>query len=243
MAAVIFHEPVFATTVESGDKLFFYEVGTTTDLIVYTDYALSTAASQPVVADADGRIAPIYFDATGNDPKVVLKDSDDVEKWTCDRYPVDDLTTLTASVATNTSDIAVLEGRMATAEEDIDVLETESADYESRITDLENVTGNVTDADFTGSNQSLTTDGYQILPGGLIFQWGFKSLDGGGTFTVTLPTPFTTAVFIVFGGAGALDKFDDEASQSAGKDGSSLTTIKVTTDGQGGGTSWIAIGY
>lgn len=193
MAAVIFHEPVFSTQVASGDKLFFYEVGTTTDLTVYTDYALTTAASQPVVADADGRFSPIYFDATGNDPKVVLKDSTDVEKWTCDRYPVDDLTTLTASVATNTSDIAVLEGRMATAEADIDVLETESADYEARLTTLEGVTSNVVDSDFTGANQSLSVNGYQIFPGGMIIQWGTTTgIPSGGTKTVTFPLEFPT---------------------------------------------------
>ena len=140
MAAIIFHEPIFSTQVESGDKLYFYEVGTTTDLTVYTDFALTTAASQPVVADSDGRFAPLYINFTGNDPKVVLTDSSDVEKWTVERYPIEDTSSLASDVAQNTSDITALDGRVTTNEADIDTLETESADYETRITTLEGAT-------------------------------------------------------------------------------------------------------
>lgn len=49
-------------------------------------------------------------------------------------------------------------------------------------------------------------------------------------------------IFIVFGGPGAINVGLDSSSNSAGKNGSSLSTILVTTDANGGGTTWIAIG-
>lgn len=46
---------------------------------------------------------------------------------------------------------------------------------------------------FQGSNQSLTSNGYQKLPGGLIIQWGSATqIPANGTITITLPIPFTT---------------------------------------------------
>lgn len=49
---------------------------------------------------------------------------------------------------------------------------------------------------FTGSNQQITTNGYQTLPGGLILQWGVSS----STTTeaaVTFPKAFTSSVLFV----------------------------------------------
>jgi hypothetical protein len=48
---------------------------------------------------------------------------------------------------------------------------------------------------FAFSN-SLSTNGFQRLPGGLLLQWGSVS-SVGGTITVTFPTPFTTSVYTV----------------------------------------------
>lgn len=58
---------------------------------------------------------------------------------------------------------------------------------------------------FTGGNQSLTANGFQKLPGGLILQWG--SVSGGtgaGVYdaTVNFPTPFASTCFFVGGNAG-----------------------------------------
>lgn len=55
--------------------------------------------------------------------------------------------------------------------------------------------------DFTGSNQSLGTNGYQKLPGGFIIQWG-RIGDGtansaGSTGTLTFPLAFPTALLNV----------------------------------------------
>lgn len=101
--------------------------------------------------------------------------------------------------------------------------------------------------EFTGSGiqDFVGSDGYQVFPGGLIVQWGVVALSGsGGTTTVTLPKAFTTKVFLAFGQATVvLPVGQDNSSNSAGVNGSSLTTIKVTTDANGGGTTWFAVGY
>ena len=143
MAAVLFHEPIFATLVESGDKLYFYEAGTTTDLTVYLDAGLSATATQPVVADAGGRFPALYFDPTSANPKVILADADEVQKWALDEYPIEDTASIQQDLDQAELDIEDVEGRLATAESDIDTLQTESADYEDRLQTLETVAPSV----------------------------------------------------------------------------------------------------
>jgi len=61
-------------------------------------------------------------------------------------------------------------------------------------------TGVVLQSAFTGSNVSLTGNGYQKLPSGLIIQWG-QFASSGATQTVNFPVSFTTSVFsVVFAG-------------------------------------------
>ena len=55
------------------------------------------------------------------------------------------------------------------------------------------VTNGVYTTNFSGSNQSLTTDGYQKLPGGLIMQWGYVLAAINTTTTVTFPIAFPNA--------------------------------------------------
>ena len=68
-----------------GNKLFFFETGTTTPKDTYSDSGLTTSNANPVVADADGRIPDIFLDGIY---KVQLKDTDDVVIDTAD--PVGD---------------------------------------------------------------------------------------------------------------------------------------------------------
>ena len=55
--------------------------------------------------------------------------------------------------------------------------------------------------DFTGSNQSLTTNGYQKLPGGLIIQWGYvAAMDGTAkSFPIAFPN---ACLNVTLGGQG-----------------------------------------
>lgn len=51
--------------------------------------------------------------------------------------------------------------------------------------------------DFTGSNQSLATSGYQKLPGGLVIQWGQVSSTADGQQTFSFSTSFATACLFI----------------------------------------------
>lgn len=66
----------------AGGKLWFYTTGTTTPEDVFSNAALTTPATNPVVANSAGRFPDIYLSAATY--KVVLTDEDDVVIWTAD---------------------------------------------------------------------------------------------------------------------------------------------------------------
>ena len=72
----------------SGAKANFYIAGTLTRQNTFTDSALTTPHANPVVADANGVLAPIYLDAVLN-YKVDITDTLDVS---LSGYPIDNLT-------------------------------------------------------------------------------------------------------------------------------------------------------
>lgn len=92
--------------------------------------------------------------------------------------------------------------------------------------------------DFTGSNQSLTTSGYQKLPGGLIIQWG-RTLDAGTSTSVTFPIAFPTAAVSVTANTNATSANFQAIVIS------NLTTTGFTAiwDSASPAFYWIAIGY
>lgn len=67
----------------SGAKAYFYETGTTTPLTVYSDEALTTPHARPLVADAGGAFAAVFFDGAVV-PKVVVKTSAGATVYTLD---------------------------------------------------------------------------------------------------------------------------------------------------------------
>lgn len=56
-----------------------------------------------------------------------------------------------------------------------------------------------TNSPFNGSNQSLASNGYQKLPGGLILQWGQVTCSGSADVTWTFPISFPANVFSIVG--------------------------------------------
>lgn len=68
-----------------------------------------------------------------------------------------------------------------------------SAEAQALSSDTVMITPNKLDMAFKGSNQSLSSSGYQKLPGGLIIQWGSVSITAYSTATFTLPITFPTA--------------------------------------------------
>jgi hypothetical protein len=102
--------------------------------------------------------------------------------------------------------------------------------------------GYLTSTNFTGSNQSLTTTGYQKLVGGLIIQWGtIPVLTDNTSTTITFSIPFPTAVF-----SFVVTNSTSSTGVDAALSYRSLTTSTVTVAQMFGtttGGSYIAIGY
>lgn len=61
-----------------GDKLYFYDAGTSTPQAVYSDGALSVARDQPIQADARGMFPVIYLSPTPGSYRQKLTDASDV---------------------------------------------------------------------------------------------------------------------------------------------------------------------
>jgi hypothetical protein len=92
-------------------------------------------------------------------------------------------------------------------------------------------------------DESLSTNGYQKLPGGLIMQWGTATTtDGQGGTVVTYPIPFPTQVVC----CGAIARRDNS---SMAFESSTLTTIyfsgidNVSNLPNGVSFRWFAWGY
>jgi hypothetical protein len=116
-----------------------------------------------------------------------------------------------------------------------------AAQFDTACTD----TNFVFDSDFTGTNQSKSTNGYQKLPGGVILQWGIDttSFSEGQNRTYTFPVAFATACYSVqvtiFGNQSASD--DNGPVNVFSK---STTTFQVESMSQASvpGITWFAIG-
>lgn len=115
------------------------------------------------------------------------------------------------------------------------------SDVANPATALSNI-GGVASSSFTGTNQSLATNGYQKLPGGLIVQWGMSgSIPSVSAATITLPVAFPTAnlgVYISASSAGG-------AAQSHDFTGSpTLTNFTIQNSASVAATyNWFAIGH
>jgi hypothetical protein len=99
--------------------------------------------------------------------------------------------------------------------------------------------------DFTGSNQSLGTNGYQKLPGGLILQWCVGTASSSETSqTVNLPITFPTATLAVQVSTFAPSTADRMAQVTSFT--TSTVTVYLNSVGGAGGdiTPYVfAIGY
>jgi len=94
----------------------------------------------------------------------------------------------------------------------------------------------------TAGSNSLVTNGYQKLPGGLILQWGIiTGVTSGTTFTVTFPIPFTNACFF----ATNIPVISNLIGQSAPVVSSTSTTnfTGVNSTGITNNFRWFALGF
>jgi hypothetical protein len=89
---------------------------------------------------------------------------------------------------------------------------------------------------------SLTANGYQKLPSGLIMQWGQATGGSAAGQTVTFPIPFLSAVFQI-----TTSKTDTQSTFETSISSTTLTNfvLVATPGGSGTGiiTHWFAVGY
>lgn len=101
MAAELFVTPSRALDANadpySGALAYFYATGTTTPQSVYTTSALNVAHANPVVADAGGKFAPIFFNAELSYRCVIKNSTGAVTLHDLDPVNTNTLTTLSAS--------------------------------------------------------------------------------------------------------------------------------------------------
>jgi hypothetical protein len=98
---------------------------------------------------------------------------------------------------------------------------------------------------FTSTNQSLTSSGFQKLPGGVIMQWGIQnSIPADGGVDITFPTAFPTAVGSItatFTGSGT----DTSPDFGVHTRNVSTTGFRLSNADQNAvrNAYWFAIGY
>lgn len=101
---------------------------------------------------------------------------------------------------------------------------------------------------FTGTNQGLTTNGYQKLPGGLIIQWGVSMVAYGTVFTGSFPVAFPTNVLNMTSTSAPNIPPQTTALIFVQNTPSSLSTFKIVSyhinlSTGSNAVYWLAIGY
>lgn len=109
------------------------------------------------------------------------------------------------------------------------------------VTSVDSATGAVTLSSLSAFAKSLTANGYQKLPGGLIIQWGSNS---SSSASVTFPIAFPTALLQVIYSFGypSSQAFAGGYQWLTAQSTTGFTTFYNPSDGAGKGT-WIAVGY
>ena len=86
----------------TGGKIYTYAAGTTTPQTTYTSSTGLTANSNPIILDADGRLANEVWLTAGVDYKFILKNSSDVLIGTYDNLPgINDVANQVADIYAN----------------------------------------------------------------------------------------------------------------------------------------------
>ena len=107
-------------------------------------------------------------------------------------------------------------------------------------------TGDITLANLSAFNRSLSPSGYQKLPGGMTIQWGciYSTTDGSQT-TVNFPISFSTAVRSIVGiqrGMNGGDQYRNGFVIIVGSENTSQFVVRQNSNGTND-WYWIAIGY
>lgn len=118
-----------------------------------------------------------------------------------------------------------------------------STSYASSAGNASTVTNGVYTTNFTGSNQNLSSFGYQKFPGGVIIQWGSTPVSGSQT-TVFFPTTFPAGCYGLVvsrykpGNTGGVNETAAIASIPSG------SSVTIGTPNVSGETvTWLALGW
>ena len=97
-----------------------------------------------------------------------------------------------------------------------------------------------------GFLNSLATNGYQQLPGGMIMQWGQTAVLTNDNTTITFPIPFPNQCFIVIPAQYTADQASNINVQTSAYRGTGpITSFNMFARGteRAAGIGWMAIGY
>ena len=97
-----------------------------------------------------------------------------------------------------------------------------------------------------GFLNSLATNGYQQLPGGMIMQWGQTNVLTTDSTTISFPIPFPNQCFIVIPAQYTADQASNiNVQTSAYRGAGPITSFNMFARGteRAAGISWMAIGY
>lgn len=93
------------------------------------------------------------------------------------------------------------------------------------------------------ANKSLSGNGYQVLPGGLIIQWGRTgSITASTASAVSFPVAFPSAAFSVVASASTNNGAGGGELYSAAAYGASTTGFTIVNDSATSTFDWIAVG-
>ncbi len=202
----------------SGAKLFFFDVGTSTPKTTWSDFALTVANPDPVVANANGIFPDIFLDT---DADRTLKDKNDVLIYGPDTVhsPGSSLASLAASIVT------VLDTGGNFTATDVEAALAELATDWMKKDRAETITGTKT---FSGANLDLANNqliqaqlhDYTIDFSLVSSSAGTLTLDveNGNSFETTLTENVTTVDIQNLGITGAMGEM----------------VVKFTQDGAGG---------
>lgn len=114
------------------------------------------------------------------------------------------------------------------------------------VSSVDSQTGAVTLSSLTAFAKSLGTssssNGYQKFPGGLTLQWGYATIGGASTVTVTFPTAFASYCYCVVGTAYELNDTGGFNLSVGLRAQPTTTSADFSTSTSHVGFYWIAIG-
>lgn len=184
-------------TVYSGGALHFYAAGTSTPLDTYSDAALLTANTNPVVLNSAGRSAvDIYLQDLAY--KVVLKDADGSTIWTADNFTGRDEKLVAKTLTGSGSPTGVVAGTAGSAS----ILPDFYWDYTNSILYVCTTTGTALTAVWTAVNASASTPAVPTPQGRLTLTSGTPVLAADVVAgTAVYYTPHTGVLVPIYNGS------------------------------------------